>query len=220
MAYTPRFVIPEKGNPYYNTKKNGGYSDAIQGKPTEKGLDVLRNCVGYAYGRFNEIVGAGRMMYLAPVNAENFIDYMNYKTKGLVSGMTPKLGSVAVWQGGKTKKGVDGAGHVAVVEQINPDGTIVTSESGYNARRPFWTQTRKDDGRWGQGSGYTFLGFIYNPAVDDDTPPRPVIRYAVQRGDNLTKIAKKFNTTVKALVDANHISNPNLIYVGQVLTIV
>ena len=168
MAFKPRFTIPEQGNPYYNTKKNGGYSDAIQGKPVEKGLDVLRNCVGYAYGRFNEIVGAGKMMYLAPVNAEKFIDYMNYKTKGVTSGMTPKLGSCMVWQGGSTKSSSDGAGHVAIVEQINADGSIVTSESGYNAKKPFWTQTRTNaNGRWGQNTKYKFLGFIYNPAVVD-----------------------------------------------------
>lgn len=221
MSYSPRLVIPEKGNPYYNTKKNGGYSEAIQGKPTEKGLDVLRNCVGYAYGRFNEIVGQGKMVYLAPVNAEQFINCMNYKTKGLVTGMEPKLGSCMVWGQGSTKTGKDGAGHVAIVEQINTDGTIVTSESGYNAKRAFWTQVRDNkDGRWSQPKGYIFLGFIYNPAVDGDEPPRPIIRYAVQRGDNLTKIAKKFHTTVKALVEANNIANPNLIYVGQVLTIV
>ncbi len=219
MAYTPRFIIPEKGNPYYNTKRNGGYSSAIQGKPTEKGLDVLRNCVGYANGRFAEIQGLNKIKYQLVCNAENFVDKaINY---GLTVGNTPKLGSIIVWQGGKTKKGADGAGHVAIVEQINGDGSIVTSESGYNARRAFWTQTRTNtDGRWGQDSSYKFLGFIYNPGVDDSEPDRPVIRYAVQKGDNLTKIAKKFNTTVARLVEANNIANPNLIFVGQVLTIV
>lgn len=174
MTFTPRLTIPEKGNPYYNTKSSGGYSEAIQGKPVESGLDVLRNCVGYAYGRFNEIVGAGKMMYLAPVNAEQFIQCMNYKTKGLVSGMVPKLGSCMVWAQGSTKTGNDGAGHVAIVEQINPDGSIVTSESGYNAKKAFWTQTRNNsNGRWGQSSSYTFLGFIYNPAVPDTPTPEP-----------------------------------------------
>ena len=39
--------------------------------------------------------------------------------------------------------------------------------------------------------------------------------YVVQKGDTLTKIAKNYNTTVKALVDKNGIENPNLIEVGQ-----
>lgn len=172
MSFTPRFTIPDDHNPYYNTKKNGGYSDAIQGKPTETGLDVLRNCVGYAYGRFNEIVNAGYMKYLAPVDAELFIDYMNYKAKGVTSGTIPKLGAIAVWQAGPTKKSSDGAGHVAVVEQINADGSIITSESGYNAKKAFWTQKRTNaNGRWGQNTNYKFLGFIYNPAVPDEPVP-------------------------------------------------
>ena len=41
--------------------------------------------------------------------------------------------------------------------------------------------------------------------------------YIVQKGDNLTKIAKKYNTTVSELVKLNNIANKNLIYVGQVL---
>lgn len=43
--------------------------------------------------------------------------------------------------------------------------------------------------------------------------------YTVKSGDNLTKIANKYGTTVAKLVSLNNISNPNLIYVGQVLTI-
>ena len=174
MIFTPRFTIPDKGNPYYNTKANGGYSNAIKGKPTESGLDVLRNCVGYAYGRFNEIVGQGKMVYLAPVNAEQFIIAINKYGQNLTVGMTPKLGACMVWSQGSTSTGNDGAGHVAIVEQINPDGSVITSESGYNAKKAFWVQTRNNsDGRWGQGSKYTFLGFIYNPAVDDEPTPAP-----------------------------------------------
>lgn len=170
MSYTPRLTIPEKGNPYYNRKPNG-YSDAILGSPTEAGLDVLRNCVGYAYGRFNEIVGQGKMVYLKPVNAEQFIVAIEKYHQDLTVGMTPKLGSCMVWSQGTTSTGSDGAGHVAIVEQINADGSIVTSESGWKAKKAFWTQKRTNaDGRWGQGSKYNFLGFIYNPAVTDVAP--------------------------------------------------
>lgn len=166
--FEPRLTIPEKGNPYYNTKANGGYSNAIKGNPCEDGLDVLRNCVGYAFGRFNEIAGEGKMIYLAPVNAELFIQYKDYRTKGLVVGDEPKLGACMVWQGGKTANGKDGAGHVAIVEQINDDNSIVTSESGYKSKKPFWTTKRtKGDGNWGQNSNYKFLGFIYNPSVEE-----------------------------------------------------
>ncbi len=41
--------------------------------------------------------------------------------------------------------------------------------------------------------------------------------YTVQRGDTLYNIAVKYNTTVALLAQLNHLFNPNLIYVGQVL---
>lgn len=43
--------------------------------------------------------------------------------------------------------------------------------------------------------------------------------YTVVKGDNLTKIAKKFGTTVTALVKLNGIKDKNLINVGQVLKV-
>jgi LysM repeat protein len=44
--------------------------------------------------------------------------------------------------------------------------------------------------------------------------------YTVQRGDTLRIIANKFGTTVDALLALNpKIKNPNLIYVGQVITV-
>ncbi len=43
--------------------------------------------------------------------------------------------------------------------------------------------------------------------------------YVVQPGDTLYSIAVRHNTTVQALVVANNLSNPNLIYVGQTLKV-
>ncbi len=43
--------------------------------------------------------------------------------------------------------------------------------------------------------------------------------YTVQRGDTLARIAARFGTTVAAIMDANGIRNPNLIFAGQVLNI-
>ena len=171
-AFVPRTTKPEAGNKYYIRKANGGYSDAIQGKPTDPECNVLSNCVGYAYGRFNEIGGYGECKYLCPTNAENFM-----QLKGsLEAGMEPKLGACMVWQKGATLNGTDGAGHVAIVEKIVSSTEIITSESGWNSRA-FWTQTRKKgNGNWGQSGSYKFLGFIYNPAVPDDyEPEKPII---------------------------------------------
>lgn len=43
--------------------------------------------------------------------------------------------------------------------------------------------------------------------------------YTVVAGDTLSEIAQKYNTTVSALASKNGITNTNLIYIGQVLTI-
>ncbi len=43
--------------------------------------------------------------------------------------------------------------------------------------------------------------------------------YSVKPGDTLWIIAQKFGVTVKAIAEANHLSDPNSISVGQVLTI-
>ena len=51
------------------------------------------------------------------------------------------------------------------------------------------------------------------------TPTPTYSTYTVRKGDNLTKIARMFGTTVNAIVQLNGISNPNLIYPGQVLKI-
>ena len=45
------------------------------------------------------------------------------------------------------------------------------------------------------------------------------VYYIVVSGDNLTKIANKYGTTVNQLVAWNNISNPNLIYPGQKLRV-
>lgn len=62
------------------------------------------------------------------------------------------------------------------------------------------------------------------PLGTDPLPTAPpsasaVGTYIVQPGDSLSRIAAKLGVSLQALIDANAITNPNLIYVGQVLTI-
>ena len=168
-----RTTKPESGNKFYNTISNGGASRCIVGKPTDKGCNVLANCVGYACGRFNEIIGDMKYPYLN-CNAENFIE--RAKQYGLQVSDKPVVGGIMVWQKGATLSGNDGAGHVAIVEKIIDNNTIYTSESGYESSA-FWNSTRKNsNGRWGMGSAYSFRGCIINPYVKPDEEKQENIR--------------------------------------------
>ena len=77
-------------------------------------------------------------------------------------------------------------------------------------------------GKWGNGyerknrlknAGYVYADIqaLVNQMVKAGTT------YTVQKGDTLTAIAKKHNTTVADIVARNNIKNPNKIYVEQVL---
>jgi LysM repeat protein len=59
----------------------------------------------------------------------------------------------------------------------------------------------------------------YTPTPTPPGTPSATIVHVVQRGENLFRIALRYNTTVEAITAANGISNPQLIYVGQKLTI-
>ena len=211
---------PGAGNKFFITKNAGGYSRCIVGKPTDSQCNVLSNCVGYACGRFNEIIGSMKYPYLN-CNAENFIE--RAKSAGLQVVSYPTLGGIMVWQKGDTLSGNDGAGHVAVVERIDSANQIYTSESGYGGSA-FWNSIRKNtNGRWGLGSGYSFRGCIINPAIGDvhyveptptPTPSGETI-YVVVKGDTLSRIASLYGTTYQKLAEYNGIANPNLIYPGQ-----
>lgn len=148
--FTPRLVKPHADNKYYITKQKGGYSSAIKGNPADKDLDVLPNCVGYAYGRFNEIGNWETCKYLSPVNAK---DFMKYKGS-CESGFEPRIGACMVWENGS-------AGHVAIVEKVVNDQEVLTSESEWGGRAFYTTTRKRSDGNWGYGG--RFLGFIYNP---------------------------------------------------------
>ena len=159
--FAPRLTKPNAGNKYYITKAKGGYSNAIVGNPTDKDCNVLSSAIGYAYGRFNEILGDTSMSYLSPIDINNL--YIIAHSQGLKINSYPDLGAVMLWEGGDIFDLSKEIGHVAVVEQINPDGSIITSESGYGSEDYFWIAKRnKGDGNWGE-KRYNFAGFIHLP---------------------------------------------------------
>jgi LysM repeat protein len=58
-----------------------------------------------------------------------------------------------------------------------------------------------------------------HPWPQPDPKPPFVCTHVVARGETLGKIAAMYGTTVEALAHANHLANPNLIYVGQKLVV-
>ena len=86
---------------------------------------------------------------------------------------SPKLGAIGCWDNGKS-------GHVAVVEQINSDGSCITSNSYYGHGWPessTWSWWEKATIRPTNGYRHpylgdnTFQGFIY---LIDDSEIGPV----------------------------------------------
>ena len=170
------------GNKNFMTTGSGGWNTCIKGYPNDPNANVLANCVGYASGRFNEIINEARgttgcTYKTLNCNAENFIE--RAKAAGLKTGSTPRVGAIGCAMKGSTLSGGDGAGHVWIVEKVNSASSTYTSESGYGSTA-FWNQTRNNsNGRWGLSAGYTFRAYIYLPddvqkVVDSKVnPPAP-----------------------------------------------
>lgn len=152
MSFKARTTAPSTSSKYWKHTSAGGVNSCL----LIKSGSVLPNCVGYAWGRFYEILGSKPK--LSRRNAEL---WYGYTADGYKRGKTPKLGAVVCWAKGKVGNSSDGAGHVAIVEKIYKDGSFLVSQSGYNSKR-FWTSKIPKSGYL---KGYTFQGFIYNPAV-------------------------------------------------------
>lgn len=152
QVFIERNTAPSYSNKYYIKTTHGGYNRCIV--INEETGSVLPNCTGYAWGRFCECQLNVHDCNLSRGNAE--IWYGN-TSDGYERGQTPKLGAVICWHSSHS------GGHVAIVEKINPDGSIETSNSAYDGSR-FYMKTLTPPNYY-MGSGYTFQGFIYNPTT-------------------------------------------------------
>ena len=157
MKYTPRLTAPSKSDKNFIHYSKGGYNTCIMiDKSTGS---VLPNCVGYAQGRLLEILGKKAVNWKLPAcNAEDWLE--TAQKNGFKTGMTPKLGAIAVFRAGTTHNGSDGAGHVAVVEEIKSNGDIVVSQSAYGGTEFYLSTITKASG-YMYNSNRPFLGFIY-----------------------------------------------------------
>ena len=189
-GFTMRTTRPAN-NKNFITRGSGGWNTCIKGSPRYQYADALANCVGYASGRFNEIINIARETSGCTYTTLN-CNAVNFKERaeaaGLQTGSTPRRGAIMCW-------GKEGdAGHVAIVERVNNNNSVYTSESGWGSSSIFWNSTRtNNNGRWGCGAGYYFRCFIYLPddvqkAIDAEEPtptPQPTPSDKFNIGDKV-----------------------------------
>ena len=68
-------------------------------------------------------------------------------------------------------------------------------------------------------NGYKNLNNNESNNSEENSNSTKTINYIVQSGDNLSEIAQKYKTSYQEIAKLNEISNPNLIYPGQILKI-
>ena len=161
VKYIKRTDTPDKLSKYYN--QDNVFKKCGYGMFQNNG-----NCTCYAWGRWYELLGTKPK--LCTRNAEN---WYGYTKDGYERGSTPRLGAVIVWAKGETGNGSDGAGHVAIVEEIYSDGSILTSNSAWKSQL-FYTKKYEKGYKL---PGYRFLGFIYPPVAYEQESKS--YRYAV-----------------------------------------
>ena len=210
-GFTMRTTRPAN-NKNFITRGSGGWNTCIKGNPRYQYADALANCVGYASGRFNEIINIARETTGCTYTTLN-CNAVGFKERaeaaGLKTGSTPRRGAIMCWG----KEGA--AGHVAIVERVNNNNSVYTSESGWGSSAIFWNSTRSNNnGRWGIGAGYYFRCFIYLPddvqkAIDAEEPtptPQPTPSDKFNIGDKVV-IDGPLYVSSTASSPAGHVSN-------------
>lgn len=140
--------------------------------------------------------------------------------------ITPEKGDIVCYNWDDATQPNDGyADHIGVVESVNKSKkTFVVIEGNMSGGV---VGRRTVAFGWGYIRGFARPKYAKatnttqestKPQESQNTGSQTASKtYTVKSGDNLTKIANKYNTTVQVLVDLNGIKDKNLIYVGQVL---
>ena len=167
--------------------------------PTLRG--IWNGFVGHQYSDQGIISGINGY-----VDLNNFYDGMFIGTPG---------------SGGNTGGGSTGGVSPAPVGRTkNADGTYtVKSGDTLSAIANDFGVTVDQLVRWNNISNPNLITVGQILYFSDKSSSGSGTTYVVQAGDTLSGIAARFGTTVAELVSLNNISNPNLIYVGQVLKI-
>lgn len=149
----------------------------------------LPNCTNYSCGRSSQAAGRNVKLQIPRGNAQTWYDASNW-----IGSKTPKVGAIAVWGGGKY-------GHVGIVERVNADGTVLISQSNYTRASKasmianyFVLGTYKCEvGKVTKGIGWTFLGFLLNPYIDDKRVKRDPAKWQVEVHEERVRARKTPN---------------------------
>ena len=158
----PRLAGTDTELTYKEVTHNKWYSAHVaeDGTPFsgDIGLDRYRgdwggNCTAYAWGRRCELEGERTKLGAA---GDAYIWYAREIAAGIYKcGQKAEVGAVCCWS-----YGYEGDGHVAVIEEINTDGSIITSNSGYSTRTLFYNNVYSSEEELKAGYGI-FQGYIY-----------------------------------------------------------
>jgi GH25 family lysozyme M1 (1,4-beta-N-acetylmuramidase) len=208
------------------------YIDMEDSEIKAEGKDKLTNiCIA-----FNTIIENAGYWAGVYANRDWFDNYLNkdaIKSKyttwiaTYTSGTNKYEGEYDIWQNSSNGK-IDGiTGNVdtnymyrdlmAEIGNIEQTNTSQTTKSIVDLANEVIA------GQYGDGEARKqALGSLYNDVqakVNEILNAKKELTYTVQKGDTLSKIASEYNTTYQEIAKKNGISNPNKIYVGQVLKI-
>lgn len=139
----------------------------------------LPNCTAHVEGRWLKLYSR-RTGCLH--NAGGWVE--EAKKLGLEISSVPRLGAIAVWKNPGTKD----SGHVAVVEKIEKNGDILTSNSGYTRKQSeyksmlFYTAVYEANKGYNwtsskTGKKYELQGFILPPTDLTEKPKKAKVKY-------------------------------------------
>lgn len=153
----------------------------------------------------NELIYCGYKIWLAQWASKpttNFhIDYWQYTSNGFLAGIEGRVDMNESYDN---------------IPETKPEETKKTNEEiAEEVIKGLWGNGQERKDRLAS-AGYNFKAIqeIVNKRLNVSQKT-----YIVKKGDNLTKIAKLYGTTVKKLKNDNNIENANKIYVGQKLII-
>ena len=200
FTFTERLTSPEgEYSPCYMTTSVNEYLGVFDsthwntcraGSPMLTGATSLANCTGYAEGRSLEAycegtgydpvqTGTQPWLIFSSHNAAEWYDVAEQSGVFTVNPTVPAPGAIMVW--GPDWAPASAAGHVAFVESVVDNDTLIVTESGFDgiAGRTWLRQNRYrgNDGLWSGDlfnmGGYSWLGFIYNLGGFTPVPPTP-----------------------------------------------